>query len=148
MRRGTVLLAAASLIYVVAWFMPVDQDGTTLAKGGLPGWEALQFSLSPDTTRPWWKGVLFVLSGLTNGWFLFSVAAHKVRPGISKRILFWGSLLAALINTQWFVLSDSSGRAQLRIGYYLWFASFLLLAAAARRTLNGSATTRPARAAA
>jgi hypothetical protein len=141
--RATVFLGIASLMYLVAWFLPVIDGGTTLTKGGLPGWEALNVALSPiwdrNSADTWWGSVLAVLSGLTNAWFLFSVAALKGRPATSNRVLFWGAILAVLINAQWFVLVDP--RSDLRIGYYLWFTSFAVLAAAVQwtpRILTGS----------
>ena len=36
-----------ALLYVIAWFLPVEKDGTTLADGGLPGWEAFRVALAP-----------------------------------------------------------------------------------------------------
>ncbi len=38
--------------------------------------------------------------------------------------------LATIVNTLWFVLSDE--RSDLRIGYYLWLGSFIVLAVTAR----------------
>lgn len=135
MQRATVFLAVAGFMYVVAWFLPVVDGGTTLAKGGLPGWEALRLALWPiwnrDAGIESWGALIGVLSGLTNGWFLASVLALTVWPVKSKRLLVWGSLLAALINAQWFALSDAADRADFRIGYYVWLASFAVLACAA-----------------
>jgi hypothetical protein len=139
---GVILVTIASLTYVVAWFLPAVGGGTTLAGGALPGWEAFRASLSPLWQRVPVDRLGFatisVLSGLTNGWFLFSIAALTVWPVLARRALFWGLLLAALVNAQWFVLSGSD-RAHLRIGYYLWLASFLLLAGATSRARSAPA---------
>jgi hypothetical protein len=74
-------------------------------------------------------GVLGVISALTNLWFvLSSVLLARLRPR-PHRGLFWTLVLAALVNTFWFLVPDIRG--DLRAGYYLWLASFAALAAAA-----------------
>ena len=153
MKRSTVLLNVAAVLYLVAWLSPVAEGGTTLAKGGLPGWEALRVALSPIWDRSGgdalWRSALSILSALTNGWFLYTLAALGGRVSASERVLFWGSVAAVVINAQWFVLSDP--RSDLFIGYYLWLASFAALAAAAHSArafavAPSSATGEPTRA--
>ncbi len=41
------LLLAGFLTNAISWLLPVVKDGTTLAKGGVPGWEAFRIALSP-----------------------------------------------------------------------------------------------------
>jgi hypothetical protein len=145
MRRTRFWLVLACLIFLVAWFLPVVDGGTTLAKGGLPGWEALRFALSPIWDRgsdmTWWQGVISVLSGLTNVWLVLAVVLllrREVRP---RRVLVAGLFVAAVINAMWVVLFDGFG--DLRIGYYLWTVSFVLLAAAAWSGMRSNAPPAP-----
>ena len=140
MKRATLLLSASIAVYVVAWLLPVAEGGTTLGEGGLPGWEALVIALSPlwdsGARDSWWGATLPVLSGLTNGWFLFSVAALSRRRVAPQRVLLWGSILAVLLNAYWFMAFDDA--SDLRVGYYMWLASFVLLAGTAYRTARAS----------
>jgi len=116
------LLWSVGLVYAVAWFVPVIKDGATLARGKLPGWEALYCALSPlwefdlDARWPW--ETLSVLSGLTNLVFLLAL----VRPA---RRWSWCLFASAALNTFWFVHMVPIG--DLRAGYWLWLASFVLL---------------------
>jgi hypothetical protein len=152
MKRSTLFLNVATILYLVAWVSPVVAGGTTLAKGGLPGWEALRAALSPIWDRSittWWLSAVWVLSALTNGWFLYALASLAGRLSASPRLLFAGSAAAVLINAHWLVFSDL--RSDLRIGYYLWVASFVALAASARSArafpvAPGAATGEPTRA--
>jgi hypothetical protein len=48
--------------------------------------------------------------------------------------LAWMALGSGVINAQWML---DEGRTVLRIGYYLWWASFIVLAAALFRMLRG-----------
>jgi hypothetical protein len=134
MTRRAVLLAIV-LIYVVAWFSPVAVGGTTLAKGGLPGWEAFRLALSPlwdpNASDSWWESVLSVLSAITNVWFVFVLATLWRSSAAPRRALAWGSLAAAMLNTHWLILYKP--RSELRVGYYFWWISSVALAAAALR---------------
>jgi len=129
MNRAKTLLRLAIFMYALAWFLPVIKDGTTLAQGGVPGWEALVTALSPiwdsGSGDTWWEATLAAASGLTNAWFLIAVVGIRTRR-LSKRLLVTGLLLAALINTYWLAV----GLGNLRVGYYLWAASYWVLAAA------------------
>ena len=136
MKRTTILLAVAAFLYVLSWLLPVADGGTTLSDGGLPGWEAFRLALSPIWSYEglagdsWWSDSLSVLSALTNIGFLAAVAALAFWLQRLSRGVFGGLVLATIINALWFVLSDDRG--DLRIGYYLWLSSFIVLAAAAR----------------
>jgi hypothetical protein len=140
MRRARLAFVLACLIFLVAWFLPVVDGGTSLRNGGLPGWEALWFALSPiwdrGTGMTWWQQVLSVLSGLTNGWLVLSVTMLLRRRVGARRLLVAGLGVAALINAMWLVLFGGFG--DLRIGYYLWTISFALLAAAAWGVMRSS----------
>lgn len=124
-------------VYLLAWLLPVVEDGTTLPEGGVPGWEALRFALATIWPVAGVRSdhalgaILSTLSGLTNA--LVPVAlvqfARNARP--AARRLGWALLIAALVNASWLVLGGDPGG--LRLGYYLWLASFVVLAAAGFR---------------
>jgi hypothetical protein len=72
-----------------------------------------------------------VLSGLTNIWLVLSAALLLRRRSGPRRLLLAGLAVAAAINAMWLVLFE--GFSDLRIGYYFWTVSFVLMAAASRR---------------
>jgi hypothetical protein len=131
-----VSVAIATLLFVVAWLTPVHEYGTTLAQGGLPGWEAFRVALAPlwhlpdfETTN-WYWSIITVVSALTNLLFVAALAHMVWRPGTYGRAVCWVLVAATAINTSWFVFGDDRG--DLRLGYFLWVASFALLALSAR----------------
>lgn len=140
MNRVSMLVAIASLSYAVSWFLPT----TTFSIGDLPGWEALKISFAPiwdgwdGSDYSWLRYMPLILSGMTNGWFVFSVLALAIWSAIPRRLVFWGLLLSALVNSVWFTVTDSGDLfwTVLRIGYYLWYASFLMLTFAAHWSLQ------------
>ncbi len=135
MRTFTKLaLPIAAVVFVIAWLTPVVDGGTTLAEGGVPGWEAFRVALSPVwpygdfEASTWYWGILTVSSALTN-FVVVAVLAHLVwRPGTHRRAIAWALALAFVVNCSWLISGD---RGALRLGYYLWVASFALLALAA-----------------
>lgn len=133
-RFAKLVLPLAALVYVIAWLTPVVDGGTTLAEGGVPGWEAFRVALSPVwpyqdlEVSTWYWGILTVASALTNIVFLAALAHLVWRPAVSRRAVAWASEVAFVINCLWFISGD---RGTLRLGYYLWVASFALLAVAA-----------------
>ena len=124
-------LAIVVILYAIAWLLPVVDGGTTLAKGGLPGWEAFRVALSPlwesGARDTWWESALSVASGLTNAWFIGAVAVLWRSP-TSGRTVTWGSLAATVLNSHWWLLYQP--RSDLRIGYYIWWISFAAIAGA------------------
>ncbi len=126
------LLWIGLAMYAVAWFVPVVDNGTTLTKGGIPGWEALRFALSPIwplsgiRSGAGFGAILSTLSGLTNLavlWVVVSLARPASRP--HARTLGWALLIATAVNASWISPGEI---ADLRIGYYLWLGSFLVMA--------------------
>jgi hypothetical protein len=134
MRGTTGLTSAAWVAHALAWFLPVHKYGVRLPHG-VPGWQAFRIAVSPiwpyegSESGPWYGAALTTASGLTNLVLLASVAVLLTGSIRAKRTLAWIALAACVINCQWFVLDTD--RADLRIGYYLWWASFAILAAAA-----------------
>ena len=136
MKRTPTLLAVGAFLYVLAWLLPIANGGTSLSDGGLPGWEVFRLALSPIWPYEglagdnWSSDSLSVLSALTNVGFLASVAILAFSRQRFRRWTFWFLVTATIVNSLWFVLSDQ--RSDLRIGYYLWLGSFIVLAVTAR----------------
>ena len=124
------LEVVVALVYILAWFLPVIEDGVTLPNG-LPGWEAFRVALSPvwpygdfkTSSWPWYWQVLSVLSGATNA--VMVVLLALLIPGRSSltRAMAWPAGLAFCINAQWCLRMDQL--SDLRSGYWLWWLSFL-----------------------
>ena len=126
--RGPVWIAV--VLYLVSWFLPVIKDGERLGNG-LPGWEALTVVMSPlwdpeSIRHNPWSSLLSVVSGFTNVFMLVALFRQLRHRDPSPRSWPWLAWIAVAINASWIVM-DFGDRA-LRIGYYLWFLSFVFLA--------------------
>ena len=134
MRRQQHLMWAAWLVYTAAWFLPVVKEGVTLPDG-LPGWQAFRVAASavwplPDVTiDKWYKAALFTVSAITTLLF-FPGSVWAVSRGSRslRRASAWVATSAFVVNAHWYVLYGGSARLDLRIGYFLWWLSFLLVA--------------------
>ena len=134
MRRQQHLMWAAWLVYTAAWFLPVVKEGVTLPDG-LPGWQAFRVAASavwplPDVTiDKWYKAALFTVSAITTLLF-FPGSVWAVSRGSRslRRASAWVATSAFVVNAHWYVLYGGSARLDLRIGYFLWWWSFLLVA--------------------
>jgi len=128
MRRLPPLVVVAVLVFVAAWFLPVHKNGTTT---GNPGWEAFTLALDihgKDSPLVGTKGLIERISACTNFLMLVAVLLVVTRPG--QKPAAWLPLsfdLATFVNLWW--LSDGHV-ADLRIGYWMWLASFALMAIA------------------
>ena len=130
-KKAYLLIAAAFLVHAVAWFLPVDKDGVTLLDG-LPGWQAFEMAASEVVKwriDPWWFVVLLTMSAVTTilfvlgaGWVV-AIGSRRLR-----RVSAWIAACAFIINAHWILWIGRPGRFDLRAGYFLWWASFLLLA--------------------
>ena len=114
----------ALFIFAVSWTLHVIRGGVTLPKG-LPGWEAFRVAFSP---------VWPYADVRVDTWYW--AAPDRRRASVK-----WIAVVAFIINSQWLVFGDGDWRG-LRIGYYLWWISFLLLAAS--YTVLGSHAAPPA----
>lgn len=116
----------AGLIYAVAWFCPVIEGDKTLADGVLPGWRAFVVALSPlweERDGSALQETLFVCSGITNIAFVLGFGLLLRRPAGSKQPLAWLLLISAAVDSHWIFETGD----ELRVGYWMWLGSFVLL---------------------
>lgn len=112
------ILVLGLCLFAVSFVLPVDRDRTYLWESGtMPGWEAFQAAIV-------WGGPLGILSALTNAVMLGALAAFRTRRrGIILSLLIL-CLFSVLLNGLWLLDADGS----LRVGYYLWWGSFMVVA--------------------
>lgn len=132
----------ALILFGIAWFLPVEADASTLADGVLPGWQALLVAAGPITQHRFAeldlitiRELLMAMSALSNVMMLYSAALALGWP--RWRIwhpyrLSWHLIAAFVVNVQW-MWPRGGAFLDLRAGYYLWAASFGLMAIAVRR---------------
>jgi len=119
---------------VAAWFLPIVKEGATLPDG-LPGWQAFRVATcavwpcADISIDKWYKAVLFTISAVTTVLFI-PVSLWAVSSGLRalRRAFAWVATSAFIVNAHWYVLYGGSARQDLRIGYFLWWLSFLLVA--------------------
>ena len=132
--RATLL--AALVANVLGWVLPAYYDE--------PGWEAFVFALSPLWDYSSFRGqsvslvVFIVASALTNVLFVVVAAVLVLRGARHAKASLWGAAGATLLNLYWPILLQAD-RARLESGYFVWVASFALLA------LSAFFVLRPAR---
>jgi hypothetical protein len=133
MRRPHILISGAWLLHSIAWFLPVVQGEVTFPHG-LPGWQA--FRVAACAVWPyegikvdeWYYAVLSTISAVTTPLFIFgSVWVVSRGSRTLRRASAWVATSAFVLNAHWYVLFGSD-RDDLRIGYFLWWFSFLFLA--------------------
>jgi hypothetical protein len=124
MRRPYLLISGAWLLHAVAWFLPVIKGCVSIPRG-LPGLEALCMSFGE---WPWPYSVLGPLSAVTTIVFIVGSPWIVLRGSRSVwRASAWATAVTFIVNAHWLTLFDSE-KAGLRIGYFLWWLSFSLLA--------------------
>ena len=137
MRRAQLLIFGAWLTFAAAWFLPVITDSVRFPDG-LPGWVAFRAALSPVWP---YEGAVFtgigavaaVLSALTTIIFVavFIAAAPWVLWRASnsvRRVWAWVAVGAFVLNAHWYFFYGRNDSG-LMIGYFLWWFSFLVMAA-------------------
>jgi hypothetical protein len=136
MSRARIVLLVSIVAYALGWALPVMDD--------YRGVHAFRVALSP--LWPYEKFhipggrlvYLSVASALTN--VVFAVVASAALAGAVKtrsrrRVCAWVVGAATLLNLHWPIsMGDSAG--DLRSGYYLWIASFVLLLLAVHPALT------------
>ena len=132
MKKVHLLIAAAFLVHAVAWLLPVEKDGVTLPDG-LPGWQAFLVAAGEwhsGRTDPWYFVVLCTMSAVTTVLFVLGAGwVVAIRSRRLRRVSAWIAACAFIMNAHWllwFLLSPDPFK--LRVGYFVWWASFLLLA--------------------
>jgi hypothetical protein len=133
-KPATVLLAAAAIAFVASWFAPV-----TVQDRGYAGWEAFRTILQVLWSPAQFGGrshrlvtAIWISTALTNVVFIAAFIAVVTSWRTWIRGLKWAVLAAAALDLYWYF-----GMDHLKIGYYLWVASFFVLfAAMARRSVS------------
>jgi hypothetical protein len=133
MKKPNLLISCAWLLHAAAWFLPVVKDGVKLPNG-LPGWQAFRYAFSAvwpiddGKFAAWYYAVLATVSAVTTLLFIFGSPWVVLRGARSVwRASAWAAAAAFIVNAHWYVLLGSD-RSDLRIGYFLWWLSFALLA--------------------
>lgn len=128
------VLYSAWVAYIAAWVLPVIKDGVTLPEG-LPGWQAFRVAFAPVWPyegvkfQTWYSAALAVLSALSNGTMLSSPFVLVPRLRRFASACGWAAATGVVIDGHWFAMGlQNDDWADLRIGYFLWWGSFLLLA--------------------
>lgn len=142
-------LVVAIAAFLLSWVVPAAKVPLVNPSLGLGnemyfGWQAFWVTLSLfwqpvglDNSKDAVEFVLSTSTALTNFLFIIAAIAIAMPHSFWTRGVSWVLLLAAALDSYWyFTLGD------LRIGYYLWVASFLLLAAAAF-TKKAAARSQP-----
>jgi len=112
--------------------LPVVKEGVTLPQG-LPGWQAFRVAACAVwpyegfTIDKWYNVALSTISAATtiffvlgSGWVI-AIGSRGLR-----RASAWIAASAFIVNAHW-VVRFGSDRMDLRIGYFLWWLSFILL---------------------
>lgn len=128
------IILIGTMAFLAAWLLPVTKGGVTLPNG-LPGWQAFLAAagaiwdkdLRADSLT---NALLATASAATN---LVMLGLIPVALGAARRWVRFGAIAAAacfLINAKWVAASD---RGDLRLGYFMWWLSFLIFAYGLRR---------------
>lgn len=126
-------MSGAWLVHVAAWFLPIVKGLDTFPKV-VPGWYAFRVAscgvwpcedMHFDT---WFGAVLSALSAITTLLFVLGSPWVILRGSHSmRRASAWVAAISFIVNVHWYVLFGSD-RSDLRIGYFLWWLSFMFLA--------------------
>lgn len=142
MERDKMHAYAAALLFVTAWFLPVEAYAARISDGILPGYQAFMVAISPVTLHRFneidlitLRELLTALSALSNLLMIFSLVVVLGWPRLhipAPKRLSTALLFAFLINAQW-IWPRGDEFLELQIGYWAWVASFGLAAMALRR---------------
>lgn len=133
MKRRSALIWIAWAAFAVAWFLPVVEGSTTLPDG-LPGWEAFRVAAAPVwpykdfAYDKWYYAAMAVAGAASNIFFLLCSPWNLARaPRTVLRVAAWIGVAAFVNNAHWYILFGKD-RSDLKIGYFLWWFSFAVLA--------------------
>jgi hypothetical protein len=143
LRPSSASFAVAVAIYAIAWCVPVARASGELVGGTIWGWQAFIFALSPALGNDLDAGLALsawmVLSGLSNLLWLVLLFVARRRLNRWRAHAAWWFGAAVPWNSGWMLLPDAPD--ELRLGYYLWLASFAVgaIAGAVLRSHNPAA---------
>jgi len=132
--RPHLLISAAWLLQVVAWFLPVVKGvwgGQTDPISGEQAFVAAAGALRDGGLfGEWYSAVLAAASAVTTVFFIGGSPWVVLRGSPSlRRTSAWAVSLAFIVNAHWYILLRPDGLvSDLGIGYFLWWWSFVLLA--------------------
>ena len=128
-RRPQLLISGAWVLHAMAWFLPVVDGGVTFPHG-LPGWQAFRVAACAVWPYKDFKtdyAVLSTISAVTTPLFVLGSVWVVLRGSNTLRYASaWVATFAFIANAHWYVLFGSD-RKDLRIGYFLWWFSFLFV---------------------
>ena len=132
----------ALLLFVIAWFLPVEAGAARIQDGILPGYQAFLVAIAPVTLHRFneldlitVRELLTALSALSNLLMIYALAVVLGWPRLhfpTPRRLSTVLLVAFLINAQW-IWPRGDEFLDLQIGYWAWCSSFGLVAMSVRR---------------
>ena len=131
-KTAHLVIAFAWATHALSWFLPAAR---TYFFGVWHAWDAFGEALSPVLSYddfhgiPWYYLILSVASAVTT--FMFVVGSPLVvwRGSRSvRRTCAWVAIAAFIVNSHWYVFWFWVNREDLRVGYFLWWLSFGLLA--------------------
>lgn len=133
---------AALALFAVSWFLPVEAALGTLSDGVLPGAQAFLVAIWPSMSHKLAeidlltvREVLMIASALSNLLMVYTLALVLAWPKIHfpvPRRLSLQLWAAFVLNVQW-IWPRGGEFLDLRIGFWIWCASFALAAVAVRR---------------
>ncbi len=142
MSREKLPALGALACFGLAWFLPIEADAARLSDGIVPGWQAFLVALGPITWHRFAeldlitiRDLLMAMSALSNVMMLYAFLLVLGWPRFhfwQPHRLSWHLTAAFVVNVQW-MWPRGGEMLQLRPGYFLWCASFALMAVAVRR---------------
>lgn len=141
-RVRTLLLAASTICFAAAWFLPVARDPFPIPNAAARvepvGYEACRFAwaILGDAEsmpgEPAWQRWLLGSTCLTSAVLLLALlGAAAGRVGRRTGVLL---LSCAAVDTSWLWLVDVDPFEFYRVGFWAWLASFVLAGVALLRT--------------
>ena len=131
-RRPNILILAAWIAQLAAWLLPT----MNLLDVPVSGWQTFLVTFgvfwpSKDVVYgAWYDPLLMGLSAITTLFFVVGsplvvlLGSHSIR-----RISAWVASAAFVVNTHWYIFGEvKSAVSELRIGYFVWWLSFAVLA--------------------
>jgi hypothetical protein len=135
MTKRHLVIGAAWLLHTASWFLPAVKGflGSRLDYG-MPGWSVFlseTCALRPcesTSVDPWYGTAISVIGVVTT--VLFVLVSPWIVWRASRKLRRAAAVVAAgafVVNLQWYVFYVPD-RFDLGVGYFLWCASFALLA--------------------